>query len=422
VTLADALPRRLSARLPFFYGWVVLGCICCAGFARQGAAVATLSIFVEPLTHAFGWSRTALSGAVSLGGLLAAVAAPWLGPVLDRHGSRLVLCVAILVTGGACLLLSLTPSLLFFYAVYCVARMSWAAPFDLGIYGAVANWFVARRAFATSIATLAQMAGLAVMPLLAQWAIAEDGWRAGWLALGAATLLVGLVPCWLFLVRRPEDLGLTPDRAPAADAGNKEEPAASRREALRSPAFWLLLLYTVLVYPVQAGVSLHQAPNLIERGIGADIAATIVGTFSLATMAGTVLCAVLPRRLEPRWPLAATGALLGAGALLMSRLHSAPVGYLAASLFGLGVGGVMTLLPFAWAQYFGRAHFGAVRGIALSAQVLAQAVGPLFSGAMRDWSGSYALPFTCFAGLSLLSIGAALAPHRPRRAALQPIE
>ena len=124
------LPPLLSARLPFSYGWVVLGVLCCAGFARQGPAVATLSIFIEPLVHEFGWSRTALSGAVSLGGLLAAVAAPLIGPMLDRRGSRLVLCAAVLTNGAALLLLSLTPSLLVFYLLFCLARMSWAAPFN----------------------------------------------------------------------------------------------------------------------------------------------------------------------------------------------------------------------------------------------------------------------------------------------------
>src|SRR5213079_370818 len=175
------VPRLLNARLPVFYGWVVLGSLCCAGFARQGPAVATLSIFVAPLTAEFGWSRTALSGAVSLGGVLAAIAAPLIGPVLDRQGSRLVLCAAVLVNGIALMLLSLTPSLLVFYLLFCLARMNWAAPFELGLYGALNNWFVRRRAFASSIATLAQQAGLVAMPLVAQVAIMHDGWRAGWL-------------------------------------------------------------------------------------------------------------------------------------------------------------------------------------------------------------------------------------------------
>src|SRR5258706_16201655 len=37
-----ALPQLLIARLPFHYGWVILAAVCCAGFARQGPAVATL--------------------------------------------------------------------------------------------------------------------------------------------------------------------------------------------------------------------------------------------------------------------------------------------------------------------------------------------------------------------------------------------
>ena len=73
--------------------------------------------------------------------------------------------------------------------------------------------------------------------------------------------------------------------APAA-----AEPTFSRRQALGTAAFWLLLLYTVLVYPVQAGVSLHQAPDLIERGIAPTIAATIVSTFSLMSAAATLAC------------------------------------------------------------------------------------------------------------------------------------
>jgi sugar phosphate permease len=424
------LAALLNARLPVFYGWIVLASLCCAGFARQGPAVATLSIFVEPLTHEFGWSRTALSGAVSLGGVLAALVAPLLGPVLDRQGSRLVLCAAVLVNAVALMLLSLTGSLVTFYLLFCLARMNWAAPFELGLYGAINNWFVRRRGFASGVATLAQMAGLVAMPLIAQFAISHpgahpgsyQGWRSGWLAIGAVTLLVGFVPTWLLMVRRPEDLGLVPDgmvapasrQAGAPSAHAAAEPAFSRRQALGTASFWLLLLYTALVYPVQAGVSLHQAPYLIECGIDPTIAATIISTFSLMSAAATLTCGALPRALPIRYPLAATGAILLLGILLMLGIRSAGQGYLAASVFGFGIGAILTLLPVAWADYFGRTHFGAIRGIALSAQVLAQAAGPLLSGALRDITGDYRRSLQCFAGLAALSVAAALLARQPR--------
>ncbi len=419
--LADAL----IARLPFFYGWVILACVCTAGFARQGPAVATLSIFVEPMTSEFGWSRTALSGAVSLGGVMAAVGSPLIGPVLDRQGARLILCTAVLVTGITTMLLSLTQSLLVFYVLFCIGRMNFAATFDLGIYGALNSWFVTRRAFVTSIANLAQMSGLVALPFIAHLAMEQHGWRGGWLAVGGTVLLVGFVPTWLFMVRRPEDVGLLPDRAqpetPTAagktPAPALPEPTFSRAQALRTPAFWLLSLYTMVVYPVQAGVSLHQAPYLIERGLTPTAAATIVSTFSLVSAIAGLGFGLLARRIGVRVCLAAAAAALGTSTILMLGITTPAQGYLAACCFGLGIGGLLIILPLAWADYFGRASFGAIRGVALTVQVTAQASGPLLSGVLRDLTGTYFASLVSFGTLAFL--GAAFAwlarPPKPPR-------
>jgi MFS transporter, OFA family, oxalate/formate antiporter len=419
---SSSLPQLLSARLPFFYGWVVLACLCCAGFARQGGATATFSVFVEPLTREFGWSRTAVSGAASLGGVLAALLSPLIGPLLDRHGSRAALCLAVLGTGIAALLLSLAQSLPVFYLLFCIARLNWASPFELGIYSTLNNWFVARRPLANSIATVAQMGGLVAMPLVAQLAMRGHSWRAGWIAIGVTVLAVGFVPVWLFMVRRPEDLGLLPDaagtptRVRAYASSSPIETAFSRRQAVRTSAFWLLLGYTVLVYPVQAGVSLHQAANLIEQGVTPSLAASTVSLFSLVSGVASAACGFMPRSLPIRYPMALGGVFLTVGCLAMIGIASPLQGMVAAALFGIGIGGMLTLLPIAWADYFGRANYGAIRGLALSAQVLAQASGPLLSGVLRDWSGSYTRSLECFAALSALSILAALAAREPRLA------
>jgi MFS transporter, OFA family, oxalate/formate antiporter len=411
--LRSRLVGALAVRLPFYYGWVILACVCAAGFSRQGAAVATLSIFVAPMTSEFGWSRTAISAAVSVGGILGALVAPLLGAFLDRNGARAVLCLAVLLTGVSVLLLSFTQSLAYFFFFYCIARMSFAGPYELGIYGPVVNWFVRRRAFATSIVTLAHMIGLMAMPLLAHFVMQAGDWRAAWVAIGATVLLVGFLPAWLLLVRRPEDLGLRPDgeRAPAAAGGITSlpsEPAYTRREALRTPAFWLLSLFTLLVLPVQAGISLHQAPLLLERGLDPAVAATAVSTFALLSAAAAFAYGFWPRRVPLRFALALVGSTLGASVVLMDNVVAAPLAYGAAALFGLGIGGLFTILPIAWADYFGRQSYGAIRGVALTIQVVAQAAGPVLSGALRDWTGNYSLSLATFAVLAFAGSAAAL--------------
>jgi cyanate permease len=54
--------------------------------------------------------------------------------------------------------------------------------------------------------------------------------------------------------------------------------------------------------------------------------------------------------------------------------------------------------------------------LALPAQVLAQAAGPLLSGLLHDWTGGYTGSLEGFAALAFLSILAALAARRPRLA------
>jgi cyanate permease len=105
---------------------------------------------------------------------------------------------------------------------------------------------------------------------------------------------------------------------------------------------------------------------------------------------------------------------LGASALLMLGIATPLQGYRAACCFGAGIGGMLTVLPLAWADYFGRASFGAIRGVALTVQVTAQASGPLLSGVLRDLTGDYMASLACFAGLSFLGVVLALLTRAPK--------
>lgn len=420
--------NALAGRLPFYYGWVILIAVCAASFSRQGPAVATLSIFIEPMTSEFGWSRTEISGAVSLGGILGAVAAPLIGPFLDRNGARTILCFAVLFTGVPLLFLSTVNGLPLFYFCYCIARMNFTGPYDIGIYGSIVNWFYKKRSFATSITTVALMSGLVAMPLIAHFAMQAGGWRYAWLAVGTTVLIVGFLPVWLFLVRRPEDLGLaidgarltetgdTPDN-PASNTGPgsiSPEPAFTRAQAMKTPAFWLLSAFTLLVWPIQAGVSLHQAPLLIERGLDATVAATAVSTFSLVSAITGFAFGFWPRRMPLRFALVLVGLLLGSAALAMHEVHSTPMAYAAAALFGCGIGGLLTILPIAWADFFGRRSYGAIRGAALTVQVASQAAGPLIAGALRDSTGTYDAPLLTFAAFGFTGACVAMLARPPK--------
>jgi cyanate permease len=333
----------------------------------------------------------------------------------------MMLTFAVLATGLAVASLAFTTSIFYFYIAFCVARTCFAGPFDLGIYGAVNNWFLRHRAIATSISNVAMMAGLVCLPLIAQAFIGSQGWREGWLAVGTTVLVVGLLPVWLLVGRRPEDMGLEIDGGPEPIRLNKDgkrkrvkaEPTFSRAEAMRTPSFWLLNLFTFLVYPIQAGISLHQAPLLIERGIDPATAAMVVATFSLFSGISGLLFGLIVRRIGVRPSLLVVSYVMIGAVFAMEALTNAAQAFMAAILFGLAIGGVMTILPIAWADFFGRQSYGAIRGVALSIQVMAQAAGPLLSGVLRDITGSYSASLYCFAGFAVAAFLAALFARKP---------
>lgn len=392
----------------------------CASFARQGSAVATLSIFAVPMSSTFGWSMTEFSGAVSLGGLLGAIISPRVGVMVDRRGAGPILVLGTLVIGVSTILLSQTQSLIWFYVAFCLGRMAFAGPFEIAITSAVANWFIHLRGRAMSFTALAHSIGLTVLPIVAFAVIDLWDWRAGWLAIAALVLIVGVVPNLFLMIQRPEDVGLKPytanrSRSETSDQDHDSDPERSftRSEALRTRTFWILIAFSVLIYPVQAGVSLHQAPHLIDRGISMGIAATAVSLFSLMAAVGGLVFGQLEMRFGAHRSLSAAAALMSLGAGLMLLVSDIWTAYLSAIVFGAGIGGLLTLLPVAWANSFGRQNLGAIRGITLPVQIVAQACGPLLSGTLFDNTGGYDTSLALFGGFGISAAVLALFASKP---------
>jgi MFS family permease len=186
---------------------------------------------------------------------------------------------------------------------------------------------------------------------------------------------------------------------------------------LATPAFWLLSLYTLLVYPVQAGTSLHQPAHLMERGVSAAVAVSSVTTFSATSAIVGIIFGLSLRRIGVKLGLMLSGIALCASSILIARVTTSFDALSSAALFGAALGGIQTALPVAWADYFGRRSFGAIRGVALAIQVTAQASGPLISGVVRDATGSYAISLSIFAVLGALATLTALLVKAPRRPA-----
>jgi cyanate permease len=171
-----------------------------------------------------------------------------------------------------------------------------------------------------------------------------------------------------------------------------------------------------MAFMVQAGVSLHQVGHYIRQGLSAPAAAIMASVFALAQVPGGLLWSALARRIPVRFILACSGLAVALGAVGTALSTGLTEGVLSAVVIGAGVGGLHVLLRLAWADYYGRQHLGAIRGITLPVQIGGQAIGPVTAGFVFDATGSYHLVFLFFAAVVALGSVLVLAAVPPSSA------
>jgi MFS transporter, OFA family, oxalate/formate antiporter len=412
----------LARRCPFYYGWVIFAIAASTSYAaRPLMSVAVLSVFMVPMTDAFGWSRGLFAGAVSLGGVCAVVISPLVGRLIDRYGSGWMISATSAVAGACAVGLSVVSQTWAFYTLYVPGRMVFASPLELATSTAISNWFIRRRSFALALLGVTQGTGLALMPFIAQQLITGWGWRSTWTLLGLFTMATGIVPAVLLMARRPEDMSLEPDpaptpslravavtppRAPDSNRTSNVHPRPERQftlgQALRTRAFWVLAVFSAAGFMVQAGVSLHQVGHYIRQGLPGPSAAIMASVFALAQVPGGLLWSAITRHIPVRCVLAISGLCVALGATGTALSSTLAWGILSAGVIGGGVGGLHLLLRLAWADYYGRQHLGTIRGITLPVQISGQAVGPITAGFVFDATASYHMVFLFFAGVVAL--------------------
>lgn len=391
-------------------------------------SVAVLSVFVLPMTEAFGWSRSLFSGAVSLGGICAVFISPFVGRLVDKYGAGVMIGFSSAVAGLCAVGLSWIQHAWSFYALFVPGRAVFSSPLEIATSTALSNWFIRRRAIVLAFFGASQGIGLAAMPLIAQFLITDWGWQQAWFTLGVFTLAIGIAPSLLFMVRRPEDMGLKPDPEPGrGDAAVQPEARAdlipsdkeahfTLQQAFRTRAFWVLAAFSAVGFMAQAGVSLHHVSHYVQHGLSGPQAALMAGVFAFSQVPAGLFWSALTRHVPVRYGLCMAGLYVAFGAVGTAFASTLARSIFAAGALGCGVSGMHLLLRLIWAEYYGRHHLGAIRGITLPVHIGGQALGPVTAGLVFDVTGNYASAFIFFGivvTLGSLMVLTAIPPARP---------
>jgi MFS family permease len=389
-------PQNWPNKAPFFYGWVVVFIGSFSMFFTTPGQSDSFSFFMDSFVTEFGWSRTYVSSLYSASTLLSGCLMFYIGRLVDRFGSKKMAVGSAIFLGIACMMLSFVMSSFMLFAGFFLARLAGKGALDLSASTLAPQWFIKRRALSIMLVGLGGTAGAMVFPLLNTYLINTYGWREAFRFLAGGLWLIYVPITLIFLINRPEDIGLSPDNGhqqlQKASTSSKtiEEPSFQQSEAIRTSAFWILAFCVFQSSLVGTGVVLHFVSIFKEQGFSMTFAATIMGMKPLVGLVTTVLLGLVLDRIGRHHLILAGACILQmVGYILLAFLNGPHIAFIHAIIYGISGGIIVICIGVLKPNLFGRRYLGGILGVSIAVDTIGSAIGPVIFGAAFDWLHSY---------------------------------
>ena len=245
--------------------------------------LAAYGVFLPVLAEHFGWTRGAVSAALSLNLLVGGIAGFAVGALADRHGPRVLLAATMALAGTGFALVATVSALWQLYLlVGVVAGVGTSSFYVLGT-ATVTHWFEDRRGLALALVLIGFNLGYITGGPAAAWLITRLGWRVAYYVLGSGSGLVTTVAALAVRLPRPGERAALrrPRPADVSGAARGGGPhGITLRESLSDPRQWALNVSWLLIGGIAIMISVHAVPYARDQGVsltGASLSLTAYG-------------------------------------------------------------------------------------------------------------------------------------------------
>jgi MFS family permease len=384
-----------------FRGWYIVALMLGPRAGGTGTYILGSTLFVIPLENDLGLTRSMSALLFASGSMVAGLAAPISGALMDRYGPRWMLLGSVIVSTIGYVLFAMSVNVLMIYIVFVgiISPVILNVAFNASA-AFVNNWF--SRYKATAMSVLQVGSGVGAIIIIPTLAFVMDGWewRAAAIAAAGFVLVLG-IPAALFSRDTPEEVGLLPDGDVASSTGPTTttiEPTA--KEAFRTPAFWFMVGAVMAFGGAQAGMQIHFVPIMVWKGIDEVQGALVLTIMALVSTPAVLVMGPLADRFG-RLPVAGATSLMVATGVVLLNLSSPGWTIWGAALVMAPNFGMYPLIWAAVGHAFGRKAFSTIRGTVMALQVGGTMGLPILAGVLFDRTGSYGSMLWIIAGLWL---------------------
>ena len=408
----------------FYYGWMMVLVSGLAFFVSAPGQTYSISVFINAYNQEFGYSSTLISSGYSIATTISGLSLIFMGKAVDKFGPRTMLIIVGIMLGVTAFYNSFVSNIAMIFVGFFLLRYFGQGSMTLIPNALVPQWFEKKRAFTISLAGLGNLLATLTIPAFNLWMINALGWQQAW-RVWSLILLVGFVPiAFLFVINRPEDLGMTMENE---DYGDDEEAikesllqmereSYSLKEALRTKEFWFAGIIGMIPSMFTTGITFHFFSMMALRSVSNEQAAVIIGLVALPAFIMPFLAKIVIDRYPVKYVFTITLTMMVFSMLwLMLAVNGAITATLFILFYGVAVAVQGVALNVLWPNYFGRLYLGSIRGAATVFMVIGSALGPLPFGIGYDLTGGYnhvIFGMMIFTGITIFM---ALAIKKPRK-------
>ena len=412
-----------------YYGWAIVIATFVISFGQVPVFGPVLGVFILPMQQELGWSRATLSFGFTVGSITGSVTTFIIGSLLDRYGARIIVVSAGIIIAGAMLGLGMMDQPWQFWTFFGMGRGAALAGIQGGTSVALANWFIRKRGRAMAIKGMGLRIGQATFPLIIFAIMTASTWRHAYLWLAGLTFVCIVLPSALYIRRRPEDMGLHPDgmapnAVPPEGTSNASRPSRGRpegyeeswtlAEARKTRALWLLILFSLVAPFALGSMNLHMVANFQDKGIPDGLAVSVLSIFAAVSSVTVLPWGFLLERVHVRYASMLMCAFQGIACVIIIVAKTFPMAVAFSVVYGIGQAGWAVIQNLIIADYVGRRHAGAIRGFTSPFRLLGP-FGPVFTGYVRDITGSYTLAFQILTGAFVINFMLLLLAVPPKK-------
>lgn len=384
-----------------YYGWVLM----IVGFLIMSVAytgcISITSVFVIPVTEAFGIERGSFLLYQTILTLTAVAVTAYFGKRMAKGNLKMIVVISALIAAGGYVVFSMAKALYWFYIGAVLIGVGFSNCTVLSLSIVLNNWFGGKiRGTVMGFCFVGSgVGGLVILPLLNS-VISNSGWRSGYMILAALFCGVALIS-FLFIVKTPEQKGFVrmgETKEEKQTAVNREMNGMVIKEALKTPMFWLIAATTTLTVFGSSAILFNSAPFYIECGFSAEKAARIA-SFNLGMIAiGKIIIGFLCDKLGTKFGAIFSAAVFGLQFICLALMSVNPTIFVfgAVICYGIGGGGITVCPPLLVNALFGEKDYGNIVAGMNMATNIGGAFGGTIAAVIYDLTGSY-VAFWCIA-------------------------